>query len=98
MANPLKNLAVGHFYNEPFVEACAPHLARIREVFFAWPGVLSCRPAPDFTDELRERLYADLSWCRENGILLDTSSTATAMAISPSAPSWRTSWRRRSAT
>ncbi len=86
MANQLKNLAVGHFYNEPFVEACSPHLARIREVFFAWPGVLSCRPAPEFTDELKERLYADLRWCRENGILLDTLFNCNCygdIAISP---------------
>ncbi len=67
-----RNLAVGHFYNEPFIEACKPWAGRIREVFFAWPDVLSCRPAPEFTDELRERLYNDLAWCRENGILLDT--------------------------
>ena len=73
MSNPSKkNLAVGHFLNEPFVAACEPHVARISEVFFAWPGVLSCRPAPDFTDELRERMLTDLLWCRENGILLDT--------------------------
>ena len=68
----LRNLAVGHFLNEPFVEACTPWVARIREVFFAWPGVLSCRPAPEFTPEVRERMFADLMWCRENGILLDT--------------------------
>ena len=67
-----KNLAVGHFYNEPFIEACAPWTSRIREVFFAWPGVLSCRPAPEFTEEVRARLHSDLRWCRENGILLDT--------------------------
>ena len=67
----LRNLAVGHFLNEPFVEACTPWVARIREVFFAWPGVLSCRPAPEFTPEVRERMFADLMWCRENGILLD---------------------------
>ena len=68
----LRNLAVGHFHNEPFVEACTPWVARIREVFFAWPGVLSCRPAPEFAPEVRERMFADLMWCRENGILLDT--------------------------
>ena len=38
---PKRNLAVGHFYNGPFQEACSRHLPRIREVFFAWPGVLS---------------------------------------------------------
>ena len=67
-----RTLAVGHFLNAPFREACAPHLGRIREVFFAWPGVLSCRPAPDFTEEVRARFLADLKWSRENGILLDT--------------------------
>ena len=67
-----RNLAVGHFYNEPFIAACTPWTHRIAEVFFAWPGVLSCRPAPDFTEEVRARLFSDLKWCRENGILLDT--------------------------
>lgn len=67
-----RNLAVGHFFNAPFVEACARWTMRIREVFFAWPGVKSCRPAPEFTPEVKERLFADLRWCRENGIMLDT--------------------------
>ena len=67
-----RTLAVGHFLNAPFREACAPHLSRIRETFFAWPGVLSCRPAPDFTPELRERMVEDLRWARANGIELDT--------------------------
>ena len=48
-----KTLAVGHFLNADFQSACARHLGRIRETFFAWPGVLSCRPAPDFTPEVR---------------------------------------------
>lgn len=68
-----RNLAVGHFFNAPFTEACERHLPRIREVFFAWPGVLSCRPAPDYTKEgVRERLVSDLTWARANGIELDT--------------------------
>lgn len=67
-----KVLAVGHFLNAPFQEACAKHLGRIKETFFAWPGVLSCRPAPDFTPELRAQLIADLKWARQNGIELDT--------------------------
>ena len=83
---PLKNLAVGHFLNEPFIAACAPWTARIHEVFFAWPGVLSCRPAPAFTDEVKARLLGDLRWCRERGILLDTLFNCTCYgdgAISP---------------
>lgn len=67
-----RTLAVGHFLNAPFTEACAPYLGRIRETFFAWPGVLSCRPAPEFTPEVRERFVADLRWARGNGLLLDT--------------------------
>ena len=68
----MKNLAVGHFYNEPFVAACEPFVPRISEVFFAWPGVISCRPAPEFTDDVRAQLYNDLAWARSRGILLDT--------------------------
>ena len=86
MPAPRKNLAVGHFYNAPFREACAPFLPRIAEVFFAWPGVLSCRPAPTFTPEVRERLLGDLRWARENGLRLDTLFNANCYgdeAISP---------------
>ncbi|MBR1608180.1 MAG: hypothetical protein IJ678_01020 [Kiritimatiellae bacterium] len=72
MAEIRKNLAVGHFYNAPFRETCARFLPRIAEVFFAWPGVLSCRPAPEFTPEVRERLFGDLRWARARGIRLDT--------------------------
>jgi hypothetical protein len=67
-----KILAVGWFDNAPFTEICARRVSRIKEVFFAWPGVLSCRPAPEFTEELRRRLIADLLWARSNGIELDT--------------------------
>ena len=65
-------LAVGHFLNAPFQEACARRLGRIKETFFAWPGVLSCRPAPTFTPEVRARMLDDLTWARRNGIELDT--------------------------
>ncbi len=83
---PSKNLSVGYFYNEPFRATCEPWLSRIREVFFAWPGVLSCRPAPEFTDEVRQRLFDDLRWCRRKGILLDTLFNCNCygdLAISP---------------
>ena len=67
-----KKLAVGHFLNADFQSACAAYLPRIREVFFAWPGVVSCRPAPEFTPDVRARMIADLKWARANGIELDT--------------------------
>ena len=68
----VRKLAVGWFDNAPFKAICEKHVSRIKEVFFAWPGVLSCRPAPDYTPELRERQIADLKWARENGMELDT--------------------------
>ena len=86
MQQPKKNLAVGHFLNAPFREACGPLLPRIAETFFAWPGVLSCRPAPEFTPEVRVRLVSDLRWARENGVRLDTLFNANCYgdeAISP---------------
>ena len=67
-----RKLAVGWFDNEPFQEVCGRNLARIKEVFFAWPGVLSCRPPPDYTPELRARQIDDLRWARASGIELDT--------------------------
>lgn len=67
-----KTLAVGHFLNADFKSACTRFLPRIRETFFAWPGVLSCRPAPEFTPELVARMLDDLKWARDNGIELDT--------------------------
>lgn len=67
-----KKLAVGWFDNAPFIESCSPYRTRIKEVFFAWPGVLSCRPAPDYTPELKARQLEDLKWARSNGIELDT--------------------------
>ena len=81
-----RTLAIGHFLNADYQSACAKHLGRLREVFFAWPGVLSCRPAPDFTPEVRARMMSDLRWSRENGILLDTLFNCNCygdIAISP---------------
>ena len=66
-----RKLAVGWFDNAPFREICAPHVARIKEIFFAWPGVLSCRPAPDYTEALRARQIEDLRWARGQGCSLD---------------------------
>ena len=66
-----RTLAVGHFLNADFKSACEAYLGRIKETFFAWPGVLSCRPAPDFTPELRDRMLDDLKWARASGIELD---------------------------
>lgn len=81
-----KNLAVGHFFNGDFTGTCATYLPRIKEVFFAWPGVLSCRPAPDFTSEVRAKMLADLMWAREQGLELDTLFNCNCygdLAISP---------------
>lgn len=72
VASPRRTLAVGHFFNADYQAACAACLPRIKETFFAWPGVLSCRPAPEFTPEVRARLLDDLRWARAHGVELDT--------------------------
>ena len=67
-----RKLAVGWFDNKPFQDVCAPYLARIKEVFFAWPGVTASRPMDAWTGERRARLVADLAWARAHGVELDT--------------------------
>ncbi|MGN0832020.1 MAG: hypothetical protein ACI4RD_00045 [Kiritimatiellia bacterium] len=67
-----RTLSVGWFDNLPFIESCTPYQDRIREVFFAWPGVTASRPMDDWTPERRARIVADLRWAREHGIELDT--------------------------
>lgn len=67
-----RTLAVGWFDNAPFREICAKHLSRIKEVFFAWPGVTASRPMAEWTQERKELVCEDLAWCRSNGIELDT--------------------------
>jgi len=66
-----RTLAVGWFDNAPFREICGKYANRIKEVFFAWPGVKASRPMAPWTPERRELICADLAWCRENGIELD---------------------------
>jgi len=72
-----RKLAVGWFDNEPFVEACSPHVGRIKEVFFAWPGVTASRPMDEWTGERRARIVSDLHWAREKGIELDAIFNAS---------------------
>ena len=66
-----RTLAVGWFDNEPFIESCVGFTSRIKEVFFAWPGVTARRPMDDWTPGRRARILADLKWARANGIELD---------------------------
>ncbi len=72
-----RKLAVGWFDNESFVGACAPYAERIKEVYFAWPGVTASRPMDDWTPARREQIVADLKWARENGIELDAIFNAS---------------------
>ena len=68
----VKKLAVGWFDNASFRDICGRFLPRIKEVFFAWPGVAASRPMAEWTDERRELLISDLKWARANGVELDT--------------------------
>ena len=81
-----RTLAVGWFDNAPFREICGKYANRIKEVFFAWPGVTASRPMAPWTPERKELIYADLAWCRENGIALDAIFNANCygdISISP---------------
>ena len=81
-----RTLAIGWFDNAPFREICEKHKNRIKEVFFAWPGVKASRPMAPWTDERRELIRSDLAWCRRNGIELDAIFNANCygdVAISP---------------
>lgn len=66
-----RKLAVGWFDNAPFRNICENYVPRIKEVFFAWPGVTASRPMAEWTAERKERFYEDIDWCRRNGMQLD---------------------------
>lgn len=66
-----RNLAVGWFDNASFQGVCARYLNRIKEVFFAWPGVTASRPMDDWTQERRQQIVSDLKWARTHNIELD---------------------------
>lgn len=81
-----RKLAVGWFDNAPFREICEKYSNKIKEVFFAWPGVTASRPMAPWTPQRKELICADLKWCRENGIELDAIFNANCygdIAISP---------------
>ena len=67
----MRDLAVGYFQREPFVESCEPFEGHIKEVFFSWPGELSCRPVGEYDEARHWRFLEDLRWCRRRGIALD---------------------------
>ena len=46
-----RTLAVGWFDNAPFRTICGKYVSRIKEVFFAWPGVTASRPMAEWTPE-----------------------------------------------
>ena len=82
----MRNLAIGYFNNESFVDICRKYVDRISEVFFAWPGALSCRPPLDFSGQRKGLLQQELKWCRENGIKLDLLFNCNCygeLAVSP---------------
>ena len=66
-----RTLAVGWFDNAPFRGICGKYVSRIKEVFFAWPGVKASRPMAEWTPERMRLFFEDIAWCRENGVELD---------------------------
>ena len=66
-----RTLAVGWFDNAPFRTICVKYLSRIKEVFFAWPGVTASRPMAEWTPERKQLFFEDIAWCRAEGMELD---------------------------
>ena len=79
--NARRTLAVGWFDNAPFREICEKYANRIKEVFFAWPGVAASRPMAPWTPERRELICSDLAWCRANGIELDAIAATIGSVV-----------------
>jgi len=66
-----RNLAVGYFFADPFIPTVEPYFRRIREVYYAWPGLLTSRRSPVPPQQQQQQLARDLRRCRENGVSLD---------------------------
>ena len=75
--------AVGHFLTEKpddpksFTELAKRYAPRLREVYFAWPGLRNGRPNTRKKEHEEERIIADLKYCREHGMKLDLLANAT---------------------
>ena len=52
-----RTLAVGWFDNAPFRAICEKYVPRIKEVFFAWPGVTASRPMAEWTPERKQLFF-----------------------------------------
>ena len=82
-----RKLAVGWFDNESFVGSCADHVSRIKEVFFAWPGVTASRPMDDWTPARRSQIVSDLRWSlRRFGPRSATAEKPTTARTAGNAP------------
>ncbi len=75
--------AVGHFLTkkpddpQSFAELARRYASRLREVYFAWPGLLNGRPTGLRKENEEERIISDLQCCREHGMKLDLLANAT---------------------
>jgi hypothetical protein len=75
--------AVGHFLTErpddpkSFRELAGRYADRLREVYFAWPGLLNGRAHLHKREHEAERIISDLKYCREHGMKLDLLANAT---------------------
>ena len=75
--------AVGHFLTgkpddpKSFPELARRYADRLREVYFAWPGLANGRPTGLRKEHEEERIISDLKYCREHGMKLDLLANAT---------------------
>ena len=81
--NNRTKFAVGHFLTEKpddpqsFSELVRRYAPRLREVYFAWPGLANGRPFSRKREHEEERILSDLLYCREHGMKLDLLANAT---------------------
>ena len=74
--------AIGHFLTKrpddpkSFLELAKRYAPRLREVYFAWPGLLNGRAHLQKLENEEERIIADLKYCREHGMKLDLLANA----------------------
>ena len=80
---PRTKFAVGHFLTErpddpkSFLELAKRYADRLREVYFAWPGLLNGRPTGLKKENEEERIISDMQYCRKHGMKLDLLANAT---------------------
>ena len=88
----LKKFAVGYFFGaqpNTFMDAIAPYIPALAEVYFPLPGILSARELDGDPEKLRAALLRDLRTIRGYGLKLDLLINATCYGEKSYTAEWR---------